>query len=114
MSKFLRQDTVRHIKFNRRRSQAWRRPKGIHSKMRKRRNSYPKVVVIGYKSQIDQSGKIDGLNPVLVHNSKELLALNKNSLAIIAKIGAKKRIELIKLAQENKIKLLNVKGEKSK
>ena len=113
MSKrFIRQDRVRTIRIGKRGKKEWRRPKGRHSKMRERRKSYPRVVVIGYKTSKKLSGKIKGITPVLVHNIKELLKLGKNEAAIIAKIGAKKKLDIIKLAQEKNIKMLNVKVKK--
>ncbi len=52
-----------------------------------------------------------GLEMVVVHNNKELLALNnqKQGAIVAATVGNKKRAELLKLAQENKITVLNVK-----
>src|SRR3989344_6652058 len=106
--KFKRQDSVRHIRLGRNRKVKWRRPKGRHSKMRKRRISYPATVTIGYKSSKILSGKINGLRPVLIHNTKDLLKIGKNEAAIIAKVGARNKLNIIKLAQENNIKILNI------
>lgn len=109
--KFIRQDSNRHSKIGRHRKklQVWRRSKGMHSKMRKRRKSYPSSPGVGYKSPRKHSGKIQGMNPVLIHNEKELSKLGKNSAAIIAKkVGAKKKISIIKKAEEMKIKILNI------
>ena len=114
MSKeFKRQDSMRHLRLGKKRKslRKWRRPKGRDSKMRLKRRNYPSSVSIGYRTQRKESGKINGLYPVVVHNAKELLSLNKNSIAILGKIGAKKKIELLKLAQEKNIKLLNVGGK---
>ncbi len=110
--KFLRQDSHRHSRLgkNRRKKQVWRLPKGRHSKMRQQRKSYPSMPTIGYATPRKDSGKIQGLSPVLVHNLSELKALSKTQIAILAKIGAKKKLELIKFANENKIKMHNVRG----
>ena len=109
--KFLRQDYMRHLKLGKTGKVKWRKPRGRHSKMRKRRKSYPKIVLIGYKSSKKFSGKVNSLRPTLIHNSKELLKIKKDEIAIIARIGSKKRIELIKLANEKNIKILNVGGK---
>ena len=110
MSKeFKRQDFMRHLKLGKKkRKVSWRQPKGRHSKMRQGMRGYPKTVSIGYKTQKNQSGKINNLSPVLVHNLKEADNFPKNSIAIIAKIGAKKKLEIIKILNEKKIKILNV------
>lgn len=111
--KFLRQETGRHLRIGKRKKkyQTWRRPKGRHSKMRKKRKSYPVSPSVGYKSPKNEAGKIFGLTPILISNIRELEKLNKNSAVIIArKVGARKKIEIIKKADEMNLKILNVKS----
>jgi large subunit ribosomal protein L32e len=107
--RFLRQDWMRASKFGKRRKNklTWRRPKGIHSKMRLRRTGYPSVPLIGGRTPTKQSGKIKGFVPVLVHNMKEISSLKKGEAAIIARVGARNRIELLKKAEELHVKVLN-------
>ena len=115
MSKeFIRQDYMRHSKIgkNRKKLQKWRRPKGRDSKMRLGMKGYPKQVRVGYKSSKKESGKINGLSVQLVHNLKELISAEKNKIIILARIGAKKKIELMKTANEKGIKILNAGGSK--
>lgn len=106
MSKeFKRQDYMRYNKLGKKSSKpSWKKPKGRHSKMRQKRGSYPKTVSIGYKNQTRKKYE-------LIHNIEELNNL-KSKQAILARIGAKKKLEIIKLAQEKNIKLLNVKENK--
>lgn len=109
--RFLRVDTVRHLRLGkkRRKLQKWRRPRGHHNKLRLKRFSYPVQPGIGYGTQQQQAGKVQGLIPSLVHNIQELAMLNpKTHAAILAKIGAKKKLELLKKARELQITLLNV------
>jgi len=115
MSKrFMRRDCMRHYKLgkSRKKLRVWRKAKGIHNKMRLRRAGYPAIPNVGYKTARKDSGKISGLVPALVHNLKELSLLGKNSIAIIARVGARKKIDILKKADELKIKVLNsnVKG----
>lgn len=115
MSKlFIRQDSHRFHKIGRKRKKLrkWRRPVGRDSKMRLKRKSYPASPTVGHRSPHFARGKLNGKTPALVHNLAELKSLNKNSVAILAKVGAKKKLEIIKYADENKIKLLNVKENK--
>ena len=114
MSKdFARQERVRHLKLGKKKSVAtWRKPKGRDSKMRLMRKSYPASPSVGYKSPRKESGKINGKIPVLVYNTKDLEKVGKNSIAILAKIGAKKKLEVIKVATEKKIQILNIKENK--
>lgn len=115
MSKeFKRQETHRHSRLGKKRKklQTWRRPKGRDSKMRLKMKSYPISPTIGHRSSKKDSGKIKGLTPIIVHNLKDLGKCDKNSIIIIAKIGAKKKLDIIKKAQEKNIKILNVRETK--
>lgn len=87
----------------------WRRPKGTHSKMRKKVKGRGKMPNIGYKNPEEIRGKHpSGYFPVLVHNVKELKEINpKKEAAIIAKIGEKKREKILKEADKMKIRVLN-------
>jgi large subunit ribosomal protein L32e len=113
--KFIRQEVLRYSKLgkNRKKLQKWRKPKGRDSKMRLKRRNYPAVVSVGYKSPRKELGKINGKIPVLVYNLKDLEKLGKENVAILARIGAKKKMELIKFAEDKKIKILNVAGGKN-
>ena len=110
--KFIRQDSNRFSKIgkNRKKLQKWRRPKGRDSKMRLKRKGYPASPLIGRKSNKKESGKIKGLTPIVVYNQTDLESISKDQIAILARIGAKKKIELLKYADENKILILNQGG----
>jgi large subunit ribosomal protein L32e len=110
--KFVRQDSTRYSKLGKKRKklQNWRKPKGRDSKMRLKRKSYPATVSIGYKTSRKELGKIEGKTPVLVYNTKDLEKLGKENVAILAKVGAKKKLEIIKHAEEKKITIINVKS----
>ena len=108
--KFLRRDYIRYSKIgkNRKKLQKWRRPRGRHNKMREDRKGYPITVRIGFKRPKMDSGKIKGLTPYLVNNAKELEKATKGNIIILGKVGAKKKIELIKKANEMKLEILNL------
>jgi large subunit ribosomal protein L32e len=114
--KFIRRSMKRFSKLgkNRKKLQKWNKPKGRDNKMRLKRKSYPATVSVGYGSSRKERGKIDGKIPMLIYNTKDLDKIKENNIAILAKIGAKKKLEIIKLAEEKKIRLLNIKtlGEK--
>lgn len=101
--KFLRSDTPRHLKLGKRRRklQKWRKPRGRHNKIRKKRFSYPSSPVIGYKKPRNKSFLVNNKIPLVVNNLKELERAHKNNIVIISsKVGAKKRLDLIKKSQE--------------
>ena len=109
--KFLRQDTRRHLKIGKRHKklQKWRKPKGRHNKMRKKRKSYPATVSIGYRKSKILSGKIKGKIPIMILNEKDFQKAKKENIIILSsRLGAKKKIEIIKKASINGIHILNL------
>ncbi|MBU0907598.1 MAG: eL32 family ribosomal protein [Nanoarchaeota archaeon] len=112
--KFIRQETSRYSKIgkNRKKLQRWRKPKGRDSKMRLKRKSYPATVSVGYSRARKEQGKVNGKLPILVHHVKDLEKITKDNVALLARVGAKKKLEIIKKAEEKKIQILNVKGDK--
>ncbi|MCU0642609.1 MAG: eL32 family ribosomal protein [archaeon] len=111
---FLRAETPRWLRLgkNRRKLRKWRRPRGKSNKIRLGRAGHPVGVSVGFKTPRKEAGRVLGLIPRLVHNIRELESLTKENAAILARIGAKKKIELIKRADELKIKVLNLGGKK--
>ena len=112
--KFLRSDWMRHSRLgkNRKKLQKWRRPRGMHSKIRKKRFGYPSFPSVGYMTPKEHAHKVDGAKTVLVHNLNELMKADKKSSIIIARVGAKKKLEIMKKADEMSIKVINAGGKK--
>lgn len=110
MVKFLRRVTHRHSKLGkgRKKKQTWRNPTGRHNKMRTRQKGNPPVVTIGYRTNKKVRYQIKEKIPILVENEKDIEKLNKNNIAIIAKIGKKKKIELVNKISEKGIQISNV------
>jgi large subunit ribosomal protein L32e len=104
MVKFLRRDSARHSQFGRRRKKMlkWRRPTGRDNKMREKRRGYPPRVSIGYKN------KKNNKKIILIRSIADIEKLQKGELGILGKIGKKKKIEIIKKANDKKIKFTNV------
>lgn len=101
--KFLRKFWNRYSKLGkgRKKKQKWRRARGRHNKIRECKKGNPSKVKIGYKKPSKE--KI-----LLIHNIKEL-EKTKNKEVIIAKIGAKKKKEILKRAGDIGVKVLNLK-----
>lgn len=113
--RFLRADTPRLSRLgkNRKKLQKWRRPRGKHNKLRLKRTGHPLQPGIGYGTPRELRGKIKGSKVVVIQNLQALEKLNKNSTIIIARtIGAKKKLEIIKKAQEMNINIINLRGKK--
>ncbi len=104
--KFVRHESV-HFKSL---GSAWRRPRGIHNKLRLCKGGQGLTPKIGYGSGKDK-GLINGFSPVLIHTLKELTTfdIKKNVGIIASSLGMKKKITIVKKAQEIHIQLLNIK-----
>lgn len=103
---FRRQETVRHKKL----STSWRKPKGRHNKMRVRERGKLRLVSVGYKSPESVRGLTRaGMKRVRVSNTQDLESLdNRTEQAIIASgVGRKKRLGIMKAAEELKVKIAN-------
>ncbi len=113
MSKFLRRISNRYSRLGKRRKKKlkWKRPTGRDNKMREKRKGYPKTVSIGYrKSKNLRKEKMK--NSILIMNARELDNLSKGQGVIVGKVGNKKRIEIIKKADEKGIMIGNFNTKK--
>jgi large subunit ribosomal protein L32e len=97
-------------------SVSWRKPKGMHAKLRLHLNSAGRFVSPGFGSPAEVSGlDRSGLEPVMVSNPSQLDVLDaKLQGAIIStSVGAKKRVAILERAKEKKVSVLNVKNAES-
>ena len=108
--KFLRRTWSRYSKLGlrRKKKQVWRRPTGRDNKMREKRRGYPAVVSIGYKKDKTSRGKVENKTMVMVNNLKDLQKVKKEEIAVIGKIGNKKRLEIAKKAKESNVPVYNL------
>ena len=90
---------------------SWRKARGIDSKTRRKSKSGVISPSVGYRSP----KKVRGIHPsgyeeIRVFSIKDLDKLNKNkhALKISSRLGAKKRIILIEMAQRKGFKVLNL------
>lgn len=90
----------------------WRRPRGLHNKMRKGVWGRPATVNPGYRSPVAVRGMTrDGLLPVRVYNSADLSTLNaKTEGVLLGKVGARKRALLLEECKKKGLTVLNHKN----
>lgn len=111
--KFLRQEWFRKVSLGKK----WRAPKGKQSKLRKHIKGKGFIPTVGYGSPKSMRGKHPcGLVEVVVRNTSELdrIEPGKECIKIASTVGRKKRGDIIKKAQEKKIKILNPKKAEKK
>ncbi len=103
---FKRQEWFRYSKLG----ESWRRPKGIHSKMKRNLKRRPPVVDIGFRGPAEVRGlHPSGFEEVLVYNVEGLEGVDPKSQAVRigGTVGTKKRIVIQERADELGIRVLN-------
>ena len=106
---FIRQDNDRRMRIGRKAK--WRKPKGIHSKIRHHFKGRRKMPSPGFKSPTKVRGLHDsGLKIVGILSADGIKGIKKESEGIIIakSIGMKKRLEILKKAKELQIQVLNL------
>lgn len=104
---FIRQDNPKRMKVN----DKWRKPKGIHSKIRHKFKGRRKMPSPGYKSPMGVKGlHSSGLEIVNVHAPEGLkkIDMKKEGIIVAKATGMKKRLEIFKKAKELNINVLNL------
>jgi len=106
---FKRQNWFRYKRLG----QKWRRPRGMHSKMRARRKYRPPVASISYRGPAAARGlHPSGFAEVVVHRPADLEAIDpqREAARIAATVGDRKREVIEARAAELKIRVLNSRG----
>ena len=88
----------------------WRRPKGINSKILEKRKGKLPMPTVGYGAPKEMRYlHPSGFREMLIHNVKDLERVNseKEAVKIASGVGERKRSEILKKAEETKIKVLN-------
>ncbi len=103
---FRRQEWFRYKKLGTK----WRKPKGLHSKMRLNKKYRPPLVRVGYRGPVKARGlHPSGFEEVLVYNPSQLDGVDpkRQAVRIAHTVGQKKREAIIERARELKIRVLN-------
>ena len=103
---FYRQEWFRYKRLKK----VWRRPRGLQSKMRRGAKYRPPRVKVGYRGPRAVRGRHpSGFIEVLVHNPKEVEGLDpeKHAIRIAHGVGTRKRKDIVALADDRNIRVLN-------
>lgn len=106
---FIRQDYQRRKRLGRKLK--WRKPKGIHSKIRHHFKGRRKMPSPGYKPPKKVRGlHSSGLKVVNVAAVDDIKKIKNESegIVVLKNVGMKKRLEILKKAKELGIKVLNL------
>ena len=103
---FRRQESWRYKRVE----ESWRRPRGIDSKMRKKKKGWPRSVEVGYRSpkktrNLHPSGYVEAL----VYNVDDVEEVDSKTqvIRIAHTVGMRKRVEISARAEERGIRVLN-------
>ena len=107
--KFLRTDWHKKIRLGKgvKKNQKWHGAKGRQNKLRLNRKGRMQRPKIGWGADANVKNFIAGIEAVRVENIKDVEAVKAGQGILIAKVGAKKRAEIIKKANEKKITIVN-------
>jgi large subunit ribosomal protein L32e len=90
---------------------SWRKPRGLHNKLRQQIAAKGKLVRPGFGSPKAVRGYHPcGLPEILVNNVAELAAASGCAVRIAAAVGKRKRLEIQAKAAEAGLKVLNATG----
>ena len=92
------------------RHEYWRKPKGNDNKMRLQLKGYPPIVKVGYGTPKEIRGlHPSGLEPVRVHNVKELEGLDpsKHLVVIASTVGLRKKLQIVEAARARGFRVAN-------
>ena len=105
---FTRQEYPARIKLG----PVWRKPKGIHSKMRDKRKGKKAQPSVGYSApKLVRGLTKEGLLPIHIQNLNDLNKVTQKHIIILDRtLGLRKRLELLKKIQEKKFRTLNIRN----
>lgn len=90
---------------------SWRKPQGLHNKLRQQVSAKGRLVKPGFGSPKAVRGfHPSGFPEVLVHNVAEVLKAQGYVVRIASGVGMKKRLDIQAKASEMGLRILNPKG----
>lgn len=107
---FIRQDYQRRKRLGRKLK--WRKPKGIHSKIRHKFKGRRKMPSPGYKTPVEvRFLHSSGSKIVHVHSAQDIEKIENEGVVISKTVGMKKRLEILKKAKELNAAVLNLNAD---
>jgi large subunit ribosomal protein L32e len=108
--KFVRYGSINQKKLKK----SWRRPRGMHNKVRLKKKGHIHKVSIGYRTKKETRDFYNSkFDYKLVNNLNDLNNIDKKYILISKSIGLRKKIEILKKAKELNLDVLNFKDTDS-
>ncbi len=113
MVKFIRSEWNKYSRLGvrRRKKLKYRRARGGENKIRLKMKGHPRNVSIGFRSKKTKRDLIKGMMPITIYNLDELKKLEKHEIAVIGKIGNKKKKHIAEYAKQHNLSFLNLNPE---
>ncbi|MBI2137707.1 50S ribosomal protein L32e [Candidatus Woesearchaeota archaeon] len=90
----------------------WRRPKGLHSKMREKRHGNLKTPSQGYRSpRVVRGFDGSGMRTVLVSSPAQLASVRDGGVVIASGVGMRKRLLIIKESLKMGLRIIGIDAE---
>lgn len=105
---FARQDVLKKDRLD----DTWRKPKGMHSKMRHHKKGYSAYVETGWGSPVEVKGlHKSGLKPIIVNciGQVQLIDAKKEGAVIASHVGNRLKVSLIEALLKKNVRILNIK-----
>ncbi|MBI2140056.1 hypothetical protein HYU14_03970 [Candidatus Woesearchaeota archaeon] len=90
---------------------AWRKPKGIHSKLKMKKRGYQRVVSIGYGTKKQYAMEVAGrLQVRKISNVQQLSSCDPkhDAVEVAHGVGARKKLAILKEAQQKQFTVINI------
>lgn len=89
---------------------SWRRPRGMHNKVRLKRKGHIKSPLIGYGGNKKTLGFYQSkFDYKIVNSEKDLINLDKKYVILSSTLGLKNKLQLLEKLKNLNIKVLNIK-----
>jgi large subunit ribosomal protein L32e len=100
----------REVHRRKRLTKTWRRPKGRHSKVKRKERFVQKMPSSRNRSKAEtRNMHPSGFNEILVRNVGEISVVDPKKYVVrIARVGRRKKIEMLEKAKKMKIKVINI------
>ncbi len=100
--------TQNSLRIKRLSSARYRRPKGLHSKIRLNKKGNPKLPSSGYRAPKEIRFAHDGVHAALVSSLSQLESISEKAIIVASSVGKRKKLEIVNAAASKNLRILNL------